>query len=32
VAGIGFEDGVMKLGLHDGRSITAEEIKKWVAV
>lgn len=32
VAGIGFEEGVMKLGLHDGRSITAEEIKKWVAI
>lgn len=32
VADIGFEDGVMKLGLHDGRNITADDIYKWVAV
>ena len=32
VASIGFEDSVMKLGLHDGRSISAEDIYKWVAV
>ena len=32
VSSIGMQDGLMKLGLHDGRSITADEIFKWVAV
>lgn len=32
VSSIGLQDGLMKLGLHDGRTITADEIFKWVAV
>jgi flagellar basal-body rod modification protein FlgD len=32
VSKIGMEDGVMKLGLLDGRSIAADDIFKWVAV
>jgi flagellar basal-body rod modification protein FlgD len=32
VTKIGMEDGVMKLGLLDGRSIAADDIFKWVAV
>ena len=32
VSNIGYQDGLMKLGLHDGRSISADDIFKWVAV
>lgn len=32
VSSIGVQDGVVKLGLHDGRSLEADEIFKWVAV
>jgi len=32
VSSIGYQDGLMKLGLHDGRSISADDIFKWVAV
>lgn len=32
VSNIGYQDGLMKLGLHDGRTISADDIFKWVAV
>ena len=32
VTKIGVEEGVMKLGLLDGRSIATDDIFKWVAV
>lgn len=32
VSSIGVQDGIVKLGLHDGRSLAADDIFKWVAV